>query len=102
MSALKTAIFAAIVLVACDYDKPLYPVLGYENGDQACGDGIDNDIDGVIDCDDGDCLMTSTLCGEHIPLIAVFVGWIVVAQIVWTYRTSEVNKQLDRIEGASP
>jgi type VI secretion system protein ImpK len=37
-----------------------------------------------------------------IPLIAVFVGWIIVAQVVWAYRTSDVNKQLDRIEGSSP
>lgn len=33
-----------------------------------------------------------------IPLVVVFVGWIVIAQIVWAYRTSEVNTQLDRIE----
>ncbi|MFO0762730.1 MAG: DotU family type IV/VI secretion system protein [Byssovorax sp.] len=37
-----------------------------------------------------------------IPLIAVFVGWIVIAQVVWAYRTSEVDNQLDRIEGAAP
>ena len=33
-----------------------------------CADGIDNDADGVSDCQDPDCWPWSTLCGEIVPV----------------------------------
>jgi hypothetical protein len=39
---------------------------GPENSDAACMDGVDNDDNGFIDCDDFDCSMNPdvTVCGE--------------------------------------
>ncbi|MCA9546097.1 MAG: hypothetical protein KC613_16950, partial [Myxococcales bacterium] len=34
-------------------------------------DGLDNDYDGLFDCEDADCYYTSFVCGEHIP-----DGWV--------------------------
>lgn len=36
-----------------------------------------------------------------IPFVAVLIGWIVISEIIWLYRTSELDDVLDRIEGAS-
>lgn len=35
-----------------------------------------------------------------LPLILVIVGWIVIGQIFWYYRTARVTDALDRIEGS--
>ena len=40
--------------VGC-WTEPVTPVWGYENNDQNCSDGFDNDQDGLVDCDDADC-----------------------------------------------
>jgi hypothetical protein len=61
-----TAIIAAGLGVreapGCDYVSPTTPILGYEVGDQNCSDGIDNDGDGAIDCDDVLDCPQGTLC----------------------------------------
>ncbi|MEQ8979775.1 MAG: hypothetical protein RL846_17690, partial [Deltaproteobacteria bacterium] len=70
---MRRALVAALLLVAaCRYEKPLSPVLGYERDDIACSDGIDNDRDGLTDCDDGDCLEVAGHCGDIIPLAPFF------------------------------
>ncbi|MBX3181733.1 MAG: hypothetical protein KIT72_12285 [Polyangiaceae bacterium] len=51
----------------CSFERPLTTNFGYEVGDQDCSDGIDNDYDQLIDCQDPDCVFTSTWCGELIP-----------------------------------
>ena len=56
-------------LIGCEYVLPTRPVLGYETDDGVCSDGRDNDEDGLIDCDDPDCVFGSTQCGEDVPLI---------------------------------
>ena len=53
----------------CSGQAPTSPVLGYEMDDFACDDGRDNDHDGLYDCEDPDCVLLSTHCGEHIPLV---------------------------------
>ena len=53
-----------IGLAAGCYQLPDAPVYGYEYDNQSCADGLDNDNDGLIDCDDTDCLSESNLCGE--------------------------------------
>ncbi|MEM6993022.1 MAG: hypothetical protein AAF721_21095 [Myxococcota bacterium] len=52
--------------IACG-PAPAFPVFGYEQDDVNCTDFIDNDGDGLIDCDDPDCISMSTHCGEVIP-----------------------------------
>ncbi|MEZ4254938.1 MAG: hypothetical protein R3A78_04360, partial [Polyangiales bacterium] len=39
--------------------------LGYENSDDACTDGRDNDRDGFVDCEDIDCVAHAQ-CGETV------------------------------------
>jgi len=51
------------------FEHPARPVLGYEQGDLNCQDGIDNDQDGLIDCSDIDCAWSTGYCGEVIPVI---------------------------------
>ena len=58
----------SVLLVSC-YTPGNMPPLGYETGDDLCGNGVDDDHDGQIDCADKDCLYTSGLCGERIPLV---------------------------------
>ena len=53
----------------CQYELPSRPVLGYEFDDAACSDGVDNDQDQLTDCEDPDCLVGSTHCGEQVPVI---------------------------------
>lgn len=60
------ALIAAVLASACSYTIT-QPVLGYENSDLACSDDIDNDGDGVVDCQDPDCWPWSTWCGEVVP-----------------------------------
>ncbi|HPB98257.1 MAG TPA: hypothetical protein PKW66_20225, partial [Polyangiaceae bacterium] len=59
----------AVALASCDFKRPPYAVLGHEIGDINCHDGLDNDGDGLIDCEDPDCIYESTWCGEFIPLV---------------------------------
>ena len=56
-----------VAFLSCNYTSPSRPVFGYENNDQACSDGIDNDNDGLIDCEDPDCIWHSSQCGEIVP-----------------------------------
>jgi len=56
-------------LAGCEYVLPVRPVLGYENNDDACSDERDNDEDGLVDCEDPDCVFSSAQCGEDVPLI---------------------------------
>ena len=58
-----------VLAVSCEYRKPPGPVLGYEIYDQLCSDGLDNDGDGLIDCDDPECPFTSPWCGEQLGSI---------------------------------
>ncbi|HIA00936.1 MAG TPA: hypothetical protein EYN66_03365, partial [Myxococcales bacterium] len=62
-------IVSAGALRGCHYNEPLFPVLGYEDNDQNCTDRYDNDHDGLYDCEDPDCILSSTVCGEHVPLV---------------------------------
>src|SRR5262245_32468128 len=39
-----------------------YPDLLLETGDTRCGDELDNDLDGFVDCKDSDC---AAFCLEH-------------------------------------
>jgi len=57
-------LLAALVLSAgCfELDRVNGPVLGYEADPDACGDGEDNDRDGMTDCRDPSCI-GSGLCG---------------------------------------
>jgi len=52
---------------ACGYRMPVSPVFGYESDDLSCSDHADNDNDCLIDCEDPDCLVGSTICGELLP-----------------------------------
>ncbi len=52
---------------ACGYREPLQPIFGYENDDLSCSDHYDNDNDCLVDCEDPDCLVGSTICGELVP-----------------------------------
>ena len=56
----RTMKYLLFFLVACSYEMPSQPVLGYEFNDAACSDTVDNDQDGLIDCEDPDCLLAST------------------------------------------
>ena len=51
------------------WNPPAQPVLGYESNDEACTDSNDNDRDGLVDCEDDDCLQFSAVCGERIPVL---------------------------------
>ena len=62
-----TVVIVVAGLVQCGFERPASPVLGYETNDQACNDRIDNDYDSMIDCEDPDCVFTSSWCGEIIP-----------------------------------
>ena len=62
-------IISSACMVGCEYVLPVQPILGYENSDEACSDGRDNDEDGLVDCDDADCVFSSSQCGEDVPLI---------------------------------
>ncbi|HAN31308.1 MAG TPA: hypothetical protein DCQ06_06880 [Myxococcales bacterium] len=58
-----------VMLCACNFgpfsfQRPTTTPLGYENSDQSCEDGLDNDQDGLVDCEDPDCVYESTHCGE--------------------------------------
>ena len=76
-SCLKLAMKTSHALIAatligcwgCQYELPSRPVLGYEFDDAACSDGVDNDQDQLTDCEDPDCLVGSTHCGEQVPVI---------------------------------
>ncbi len=58
-----------LTFASCGWEKPSRPWYGYERDDDACGDGRDNDRNGLVDCDDPDCMVYSTLCGPNIPLV---------------------------------
>lgn len=69
---MKNVRIFALLLVAATaqcWSDPGSAPLGYERGDGLCNDGRDNDRDGQIDCEDSDCLMTSTHCAESFPII---------------------------------
>jgi len=59
--------YASGFLVACEYNDPT-PRFGYEFEDDYCSNSIDDDYDGLIDCEDPDCVFTSSQCGENVPL----------------------------------
>ncbi len=59
--------YAATFLVACEYNEP-NPRFGYEFEDDYCSNFVDDDYDGLIDCEDPDCIFTSSQCGENVPL----------------------------------
>lgn len=72
MSGLKYLLITVAIgasLFGCEYRKPGSFPLGYEVYDQYCSDGIDNDGDGLIDCDDPECPFTSAWCGEDYGLV---------------------------------
>jgi len=58
---------AILLAAACDYNEPAQPKYGYEVYDLACKNHIDDDYDGLIDCEDPDCIFTSDYCGEFVP-----------------------------------
>lgn len=58
---------AAAALLGCAWSEPSLPVMGYESGDLACSDGLDNDADGRVDCADDDCALGSPRCGALHP-----------------------------------
>lgn len=62
------ATWATLSLSAC-WTQPAQPPGGYEANDQVCADGIDNDRDGMTDCEDPHCVLKSTLCGESVPTV---------------------------------
>lgn len=66
---LSSLLILGFALTGCEYVLPTQPILGYESNDQACSDGRDNDEDGLIDCEDADCVFGSSQCGEDVPLI---------------------------------
>ena len=70
-SAIKSlsVVAAAAALLASCWTQPVAPVFGYETNDQDCRDGFDNDLDGLVDCDDPDCYVNATHCGQIIPNI---------------------------------
>jgi hypothetical protein len=59
----------ALLLVgsACEYVEPAQPRFGYEFADADCSNHIDDDYDGLIDCEDPDCIFTSGNCGLDVP-----------------------------------
>lgn len=65
------ALLSLTSLVACEYREPKQIPLGYEMYDLYCNDGLDNDGDGLIDCDDPECPFTSGWCGDRIGSIPV-------------------------------
>jgi len=50
-----------------EFKRPATAPLGYETSDQSCDDGLDNDQDGLVDCDDPDCIYETGHCGLIIP-----------------------------------
>ncbi len=56
----------------CAYELPSQAVLGYENNEDACRDGEDNDGDRRIDCEDPDCMLADATCGGIEPLIPFY------------------------------
>ena len=64
------ALVSLAALVGCSSAEPTSPPMGYEMGDQDCEDQIDNDQDGMTDCQDPDCLVSSVHCGERVPLVS--------------------------------
>jgi len=52
-----------LALIGCDDDGTLWPS-GPPDNEQECSDGIDNDADGLIDCDDPDCADDPACVGE--------------------------------------
>ncbi|MEZ4444800.1 MAG: hypothetical protein R3B72_37340 [Polyangiaceae bacterium] len=59
---------AAVLLGgACEYNRPAQPRYGYETYDQNCNNHLDDDYDGLIDCEDPDCVFTSGYCGLDVP-----------------------------------
>ena len=59
-------VVGAAAMQGC-FERPPYTETGHEIGDLLCHDGLDNDGDGLIDCEDPDCIYASTWCGEFIP-----------------------------------
>ena len=56
-----------LVASACEYNTPARPKFGYEVYDLDCSNHVDDDYDGLIDCEDPDCIFTSGNCGEFVP-----------------------------------
>ena len=55
------------LVVGCEWHRPQMNPAGYETDDAACSDGVDNDQDGLVDCEDPDCIWESGQCGEVMP-----------------------------------
>ncbi|MEM9067690.1 MAG: hypothetical protein AAGE52_04265 [Myxococcota bacterium] len=66
----KTSLLWPAVLLAAgcfDTDRvPGGPPVGFENNERGCSDFRDNDSDGLVDCQDPDCIALN-FCGEIIP-----------------------------------
>ena len=62
--------FALLLLTSCFDIKriPGGPPRGYETDSFSCADNRDNDEDGLVDCQDPDCIERN-FCGEIIPLL---------------------------------
>lgn len=58
---------APLLSVSCNYTLPTTAVRGYEENDRTCRDGVDNDADGLVDCEDPDCFYASVHCGQDTP-----------------------------------
>jgi hypothetical protein len=54
--------------LGCAEAPPRTARLGYEVGDEACTNVLDDDRDGLTDCADPDCAQTSGVCGPRPPL----------------------------------
>ncbi len=66
---ISVALTLALVAGCFDVDRvPGGPPTGYETDALSCDDGRDNDNDGLVDCQDPDCIAHS-YCGEFIPLL---------------------------------
>ncbi len=65
---MKNLSLSLLLLVGCfDTDRvPGGPPTGYETDVFSCEDGRDNDDDGLVDCQDPDCIARN-FCGEIVP-----------------------------------
>jgi hypothetical protein len=52
---------------SCAWNPPFAHRFGYEADDDKCTNGIDDDYNGLIDCEDPSCFYRSTQCGEYVP-----------------------------------
>ena len=67
---IATHIFLKTLLILAGFGLPSGTLLCQENTQILCSDGVDNDGDGLVDCEDGDCLSlcTESLLGECVTI----------------------------------